>query len=90
MTRKFLLHLVLSFYEKLNLRALRRGLVEYYTANTLAFSADGKGIRALEYMASIPCCGALRVVLLRALDNFLKLKALGTISGSLLHFFVLI
>lgn len=33
MTRRFLVHLVLSFYDVLNARALRRKLVEYYTSN---------------------------------------------------------
>ena len=72
LTKKYLVYMLRSFYEKLNVRCLRRALVEYYNTNCIALCG---GTRKLQYMSAIPCCGALATVLLRALDNFLVLKA---------------
>ena len=42
MTRRFLLHLVQVYYESLCTRETRRRLVDYYTANVIAFNAGGR------------------------------------------------
>ena len=67
MTTRFLVHVVLSFYEVLNARATRRKLVEYYSSNSLLASA------ALAWsMASIPRCKVIRQIVLKAFEFFLS------------------
>ena len=67
MTPRFLVHVVLSFYEVLNARATRRKLVEYYSSNSLLASA------ALAWsMASIPRCKVLRQIVQKAFEFFLS------------------
>jgi hypothetical protein len=67
MTTRFLVHVVLSFYEVLNARATRRKLVEYYSSNSLLASA------ALAWsMAAIPRCKVIRQILLKAFAFFLS------------------
>ena len=67
MTTRFLVHVVLSFYEVLNARATRRKLVEYYSSNSLLASA------ALAWsMASIPRCKVIRQIVLKAFKFFLS------------------
>ena len=73
MTKRFLLYLVQSFYEKLNVREVRRGIAEYYSTNALALCG---GVRGLLYMSAIPSDEVLRAVLLEALRNFLRTKVL--------------
>ncbi|CAK0823800.1 unnamed protein product, partial [Prorocentrum cordatum] len=66
MTKRFLVHLVLSFYDVLNARATRRKLCELYAANSLASES------ALAWSATaLPRCRALRGILLKALGSFL-------------------
>eukprot|EP00969_Alexandrium_andersonii_P266898 11795290-Alexandrium_andersonii.AAC.1 len=43
-TRLYLLHMVQKFAEVLNARALRRSLLEYYTANCLALAGGIRGL----------------------------------------------
>jgi hypothetical protein len=66
MSKRFLVHLILSFYEVLNARATRRKLVEYYTGNALMSPSS----LAWSFSA-VPRCRALRGVLMKALQNFL-------------------
>ena len=76
MTPAFLLHIVNSFHEHLNVRAVRRSLVSMYTANCLSFVARrGDGENGLGWaMAAIPKRKVLSFVLGRALDEFLDKK----------------
>ena len=71
MTKRFVLYLVQSFIEKLNVKAVRRALAEHYSTNALALCG---GARGLQYMSAIPSGPAIRSILCRALYDFLKAK----------------
>ena len=71
MTRRFVLYLVQSFIEKLNVRSMRRALAEYYSTNSLALCG---GARGLQYLSAIPSQDAMRSILRCALYKFLKEK----------------
>ena len=71
MTPRFLVHLVLVFYETLNLRAVKRRLVEYYSGNCLAFAGRASFNFAWAF-AAVPRCQVLRSVLLTALAKVLQ------------------
>ena len=66
MTRAFLLDLVQQFYEYLNTRACRRGLIHSYCTNALAFQAGSTGFALL---SSVRRTIILRDVLCRALES---------------------
>ncbi|CAK0884069.1 unnamed protein product, partial [Prorocentrum cordatum] len=66
MTKRFLVHLVLSFYDVLNARATRRKLCELYAASSLfSESALARTVTAL------PRCRVMRAILCKALGSFL-------------------
>ena len=66
MTPRFLVRLFLSFYEVLNAKALRRKLVDQYTANSLHAPAS-----LIWTIGSVPRCKALRSLPV-ALGSFLE------------------
>ena len=68
MTRLFLLHLVETFHEQFNSRALRRALVDMYVANSLAL--DG-GLRGLWFVSAVPRTEMLRRIVAYALESYL-------------------
>ena len=70
-TKKFLLHFVQSFFEKMCIRACRRALTELYLSNALACCG---GARTLRYFAAVPQPEFLKAFATQALENFLSLK----------------
>ena len=66
MTPRFVVHSVLSFYDCLNARALKRKLVEFYSANALMCEST-----LAWTVAAVPRCRWLRSLMLTALDQFL-------------------
>ena len=71
MSKRWLLYLVHSFYERMCSRACRRALVELYQANALALCG---GVRALQYFSAVPRDAVFRSLLLRGLEEFLAVK----------------
>ena len=68
-TKKLLLYLVQSFYERLNMRSVRRGLVEHYANNILALNVASP---ASELLRSIPQSGTLAALLVSGMERFLQ------------------
>ena len=69
MSRAFLLHLILSFYERLNVRSTRRALAEVYVANCMGLQFDAIATRLT--LSVIPRARVLSSVLLCALERIL-------------------
>ena len=68
MTPRFLVHIVLSFYDVLNLRETKRKLVELYSSNALSSGTD-----ALAWStAAVPRVKNLQKILRTALRHFLE------------------
>ena len=67
-TKKLFLYLVQSFYEKLNMRSVRRGLVEYYANNIIALNVASP---PAELLRSIPQSGTLAALLVSGMERFL-------------------
>ena len=67
-TRHFLVYAVEVFTESLNLKGLRRALINYYTANSLALAGGAHGLR---YMAHTMKRNELKHMLLVALEAYL-------------------
>ena len=76
MTPVFLLHVLDSFYEHLNVRAVRRSLASLYMSNCLSFPVVlDNGENGLGWaVAAIPKTKVLSFVMGRALDDFLTAK----------------
>ena len=68
LTRQYLLHVVGNFYETLNARSVRRSMVEYYTADSLALTG---GARGLWLAAAVPRPNLLRRLICTALERYL-------------------
>ena len=87
-TRSFLLHVVQNFLESLNIRAVRRRIVDYYASNVLALNM---GHKALWYLTAVPRCDMLRSISFLALRNFVEAavlhmkKAVCVYSGSVIR-----
>jgi hypothetical protein len=67
MTKRYLIHLLLSFYDVLNARAVRRKLCEYYASDALYSEA----VMACS-VAALPRCRTIRGIVVKALHFFLK------------------
>eukprot|EP00959_Pyramimonas_sp_CCMP1952_P152480 3190410-Pyramimonas_sp.AAC.1 len=70
MTAAFLVLVIQSFYEELNVRAVRRRVLSLYAANALSLQL-GSGAAAAA--TAVPPQGALRSMLKVALGNFLDI-----------------
>lgn len=68
LSERMLLYLVQSFYEKLNMRSLRRGLVEYYATNMLAFNLTSSASTLLQ---AVPQSGTFAALLVSGMERFL-------------------
>ena len=72
-TRRFLLYLLQSLYEKLNLRAVRRGVVELYTANFMGCPGITNSFRLLQ---GVPQANVFGGMLAKAFERFLEVPVL--------------
>ena len=68
MTKRFLLHLVQLFYDRLNTRQTRRALVEQYCCSAQALMVAG---RVAGVLGAVPRPSGLKQVLLLALEGYL-------------------
>ena len=72
-TGRFLFHLLLSFYEDLNLHALRRKIADLYSANLLAMAASLPGTDVMLWtMSSIPHTPALKALIFHFFRIFVE------------------
>ena len=69
LTRRFLLHLVQLFYDRLNSRATRRALVEQICGNALSLNVAG---RMKEFCSAVPKSVSIRSILMAALEDYTK------------------
>ena len=68
MTRRFLLHVVQVFHDKLNVRELRRDIASHYAANCIAAGASAATLWCL---SAVPDARAMRAMVCVALEHFL-------------------
>lgn len=69
MTRRFLLHLLQLFYDRLNSRATRRALVEQICGNALSLNVAG---RMKEFCSAVPKSVSIRSIIMTALEDYTK------------------
>ena len=69
LTRRFLLHVVQLFYDRLNSRATRRALVEQICGNALSLNVAG---RMKEFCSAVPKSVSIRPILMAALEDYTK------------------
>ena len=67
-TKRFLLHMVQLFYDRLNIRQTRRALVEQYCSSAQALMVAG---RVAGFPGAVPRVQGLKQVLLLALEGHL-------------------
>ena len=67
LTRRFLLHLVQLFYDRLNSRATRRALVEQICGNALSLNV---AVRMKEFCSAVPKSVSIRSILMAALEDY--------------------
>lgn len=68
LTRQYLVHVIEKFFELLNARGVRRSLVEYFTANSLALAG---GARGLWFASAVPRPPLSRKLICIALEQYL-------------------
>ena len=79
-TRRFLLHLLLSFYASLNAREVRRGLMQLMSSNCLSWQLwharqEASPFGFLHAIAAIPPGDTLRYIIANAFSSFLDRQA---------------
>lgn len=88
MTRRFLLHLVQLFYDRLNARATRRALVEQVCGNALSLNVAG---RIQEFCSAVPKSVSIRSIIMAALEDYTKVacremqRLINVYSGSVIR-----